>query len=46
MNEGASGGQVKTFTQAREQGYESQMLKDIVHSIWRFFYNEEVPEVN
>ena len=36
----------KTLTQAKEQGYESEMLKDIVRSIWRFFHDEEIPEVN
>lgn len=34
----------QTLFRAREMGRESDMLKDIVRAMWRFFRNEEIPD--
>jgi energy-coupling factor transporter ATP-binding protein EcfA2 len=34
----------QTILRAREHGRESEMLKNLVRAMWRFFRNEEIPE--
>lgn len=34
----------QTILRAREHGRESDMLKNLVRTMWRFFRNEEIPE--
>ena len=34
----------QTLVRAKEQGHESDMLKNLVRAMWRFFRNEEIPE--
>lgn len=34
----------QTLLRAKEQGRESDMLKNLVRTMWRFFRNEEIPE--
>ncbi|MGO7652099.1 ATP-dependent endonuclease [Rhizobium ruizarguesonis] len=35
----------QTLLRASEQGRESDMLKNLVRAMWRFFRNEEIPEL-
>lgn len=34
----------QTLLRAKEQGHESEMLKNVIRSMWRFFRNEELPD--
>ena len=34
----------QTLLRAKEQGRESDMLKNVMRSMWRFFRNEEIPD--
>jgi putative ATP-dependent endonuclease of OLD family len=34
----------QTLHRAKEQGRESEMLKNVVRAIWRFFRDEDLPE--
>ncbi|MGV1802546.1 ATP-dependent nuclease [Agrobacterium vitis] len=34
----------QTLLLAKAQGYESEMLKNLVRAIWRFFCNQEIPD--
>lgn len=34
----------QTILRAKEQGHESDMLKNLIRAIWRFFRNEEIPD--
>jgi putative ATP-dependent endonuclease of the OLD family len=34
----------QTLLNAKEQGHESEMLKNVIRSMWRFFRNEELPD--
>lgn len=35
----------QTLLRASEQGHESEMLKNLVRTMWRFFRDEEIPEL-
>ncbi len=35
----------QTMRRAKEQGHESEMLKDVVRAMWRFFRDEDLPDL-
>ena len=40
----AKAGDPQTLRRAQEQGRESEMLKNVVRAMWRFFHDEDLPD--
>jgi len=34
----------QTLLRAKEHGHESEMLKNLIRAMWRFFRGEEIPD--